>query len=306
VNDHDQGIDEANLPADEFNQNNAAGEEATNPNDAWTTVNEDQSENEVIEDLGDKINADENQDWNQYPTIDEIDQGRNLDNVILEAATASQINFVDEPILSESKINEDSNMNTLIQDETQIEDTKTHTVAAATEAASVQVPNHPEERKKTSPQKRMPSQRRFQSLDLNLNVDGASSISDTSSNSNYWHNFSFMKQKASFLYGNSLAMSRRTSDASSFVSGAQEIEDLYCDDEINPNLEDDPNMMLTTYYRNAVSANNDFNFPERPCLTDRDSVLSMDIPSTGPTSLRSEIGDDMGPIEEAEEAFLKN
>lgn len=37
-----------------------------------------------------------------------------------------------------------------------------------------------------------------------------------------------------------------------------------------------------------------------------DSVLSMDIPSTGPTSLRSEIGDDMGPIEEAEEAFLKN
>lgn len=131
------------------------------------------------------------------------------------------------------------------------------------------VPNHPEERKKTSPQKRMPSQRRFQSLDLNLNVDGASSISDTSSNSNYWHNFSFMKQKASFLYGNSLAMSRRTSDASSFVSGAQEIEDLYCDDEINPNLEDDPNMMLTTYYRNAVSANNDFNFPERPCLTDR-------------------------------------
>ena len=131
------------------------------------------------------------------------------------------------------------------------------------------VPNHPEERKKTSPQKRMPSQRRFQSLDLNLNVDGAASISDTSSNSNYWHNFSFMKQKASFLYGNSLAMSRRTSDASSFVSGAQEIEDLYCDDEINPNLEDDPNMMLTTYYRNAVSANNDFNFPERPCLTDR-------------------------------------
>ena len=132
----DQGIDEANLPAEQVNQNNAAGEEATNPNDAWTTVNEDQVENEVIEDQGDKINADENQDWNQYPTIDEIDQGRNLDNAILEAATASQINFVDEPILSESKINEDSNMNTLIQDETQIEDTKT--IAAATETASVQ------------------------------------------------------------------------------------------------------------------------------------------------------------------------
>merc|ERR1712029_962024 len=162
------------------------------------------------------------------------------------------------------------------------------------------VPNYPEERKKTSPQKRSTRNTRFQNLDLNLNVDGASSLSDTSSsnNSNYWHNFSFMKQKASFLYGNSLAMSRRPSDASSFVSGAQEIEDLYCDDEINPNLESDPNMMLTTFCRNAVSANNDFNFPERPCLTDRDSVLSMDIPSTGPTSLRSEIGDDMGPIVE--------
>ena len=56
-------------------------------------------------------------------------------------------------------------------------------------------------------------------------MDGASSIagSDTSSNGNgnfmmsNWHNFSFMKQKASFLYGNQLAMSRRTSDASSFV-----------------------------------------------------------------------------------------
>ena len=84
------------------------------------------------------------------------------------------------------------------------------------------VPNNPaEERKKTSPQKRMVSQRRFQSLDLNLNMDGASSIAGSDTSSNFmmanWHNFSFMKQKASFLYGNQLAMSRRTSDASSFV-----------------------------------------------------------------------------------------
>ena len=76
-----------------------------------------------------------------------------------------------------------------------------------------------------SPQKRMASQRRFQSLDLNLNpnlnIDGASSLAGSDTSSNFmmsnWHNFSFMKQKASFLYGNQLAMSRRTSDASSFV-----------------------------------------------------------------------------------------
>merc|ERR1719411_1848610 len=118
--------------------------------------------------------------------------------------------------------------------------------------------------------------------------------------SHYWHNFSFMKQKASLMYSNNC--SRRTSDASSFVSGAQEIEDLYCDDEISPNLELDPNMMLTAFHRNARAGNNnDVNFPERPCLTDRDSVLSMDIPSTGPTSLRSELGDDMEPIVEGKE-----
>ena len=90
----------------------------------------------------------------------------------------------------------------------------------------ISVPDIPaEERKKMSPQKRMASQRRFQSLDLNLNpnlnIDGASSLAGSDTSSNFmmsnWHNFSFMKQKASFLYGNQLAMSRRTSDASSFV-----------------------------------------------------------------------------------------
>lgn len=122
-----------------------------------------------------------------------------------------------------------------------------------------------------SPARRAAVTRKFQSLDLNLNVDGAagsvSSGSDVSSQ--YWHNYSFMKHKASWLYGN---WSRKGSDASSFVSSAQELEDLYCDDEISPNLENDPNMMLTAYYRNApngVPINSDINFPERPCLTDR-------------------------------------
>ena len=60
-----------------------------------------------------------------------------MDNVILEAATAGQINF-EEPILTESKI-EDSNTKTIVhQDETQLEDTETDTVVASTEAASVQ------------------------------------------------------------------------------------------------------------------------------------------------------------------------
>ena len=116
--------------------------------------------------------------------------------------------------------------------------------------------------------------RKFQSLDLNLNMDGAASI-DSSGYSgmhgptNYWQNYQIMKHKASWLYGNN-SWSRRTSDASSFISNAQEIEDLYCDDEISPNLETDPNMMLTAYLRENMGNNNpDINFPEKPCLTDR-------------------------------------
>ena len=78
----------------------------------------------------------------------------------------------------------------------------------------------------------------------------------------------FLRHKSSWLYN--YAWSRRTSDASSFISGVQEIEDLYFDDEVNPNLENDPNMMLTEAHRNAACRNNnDINFPERPCLTDR-------------------------------------
>ena len=87
---------------------------------------------------------------------------------------------------------------------------------------------------------------------------------------NYWQNYQIMKHKASWLYGNN-SWSRRTSDASSFISNAQEIEDLYCDDEISPNLETDPNMMLTAYLRENMGNNNpeNINFPEKPCLTDR-------------------------------------
>ena len=105
-------------------------------------------------------------------------------------------------------------------------------------------------------------------------MDGAASI-DSSGYSgmhgptNYWQNYQIMKHKASWLYGNN-SWSRRTSDASSFISNAQEIEDLYCDDEISPNLETDPNMMLTAYLRENMGNNNpDINFPEKPCLTDR-------------------------------------
>ena len=113
-------------------------------------------------------------------------------------------------------------------------------------------------------------------MDLNLNVDGAMNSSFTSSsgstgsssNSQPFVPPPFLRHKSSWLYN--YAWSRRTSDASSFISGVQEIEDLYFDDEVNPNLENDPNMMLTEAHRNAACRNNnDINFPERPCLTDR-------------------------------------
>ena len=125
---------------------------------------------------------------------------------------------------------------------------------------------------KRSPSRRLVN-RKFQSLDLNLNMDGAAGSLDSSGYSgqalpNYWQNYQIMKHKASWLYGNN--WSRRTSEASSFISNAQEIEDLYCDDEISPNLENDPNMMLTAYMRETGNNNpEDINFPRKPILTDR-------------------------------------
>ena len=124
---------------------------------------------------------------------------------------------------------------------------------------------------------KQPSPRKLQSFDMNLNVDGAmnSTVSSESSTSQFVPP-PFLRQKSSWLY--QYAWSRRTSDASSFISGAQEIEDLYFDDEVNPNLENDPNMMLTEAHRNAAFRNNnDINFPEKPCLTDRGEFVHFEI-----------------------------
>ncbi|XP_040579001.1 uncharacterized protein [Lepeophtheirus salmonis] len=83
--------------------------------------------------------------------------------------------------------------------------------------------------------------------------------------------------------------SRRTSAASSFVS-QPDTEDLYCDDELNPSLENDPNMQLTI--SRALESEDTTDFPQTPIFNDFDSILSMDTPSTGPTSLRSEYSED--------------
>jgi len=99
--------------------------------------------------------------------------------------------------------------------------------------------------------------------------------------------------------------SRRTSaSVSSTLSGRDnlyggnnvdiDLLDLYCDDELHPSLENDPNMQL--FIANTPSPQEDCddsnNELSRPFLTDRDSVLSMEIPSTGPQSLRSEFGEE--------------
>jgi len=96
--------------------------------------------------------------------------------------------------------------------------------------------------------------------------------------------------------------SRRTSaSVSSTFSGREnravdiDLLDLYCDDELHPSLEHDPNMQLfiahtpSPHEEDVETGHNDIS---RPFLTDRDSVLSMEIPSTGPQSLRSEFGED--------------
>jgi len=86
---------------------------------------------------------------------------------------------------------------------------------------------------------------------------------------------------------------RRTSTNS---CNAMQTEDLYCDDELHPSLENDPNMQLSIAHGQqaddvidgqTATAYNEY--PARPILHDRVSVLSMEIPSTGPQSLRSEL-----------------
>lgn len=242
---------------------NNQDEQKTESGDAWQTVQAD-NENKggafdnVQAEASEAVPINENEGNNNnteaWQTIEEDKTDDDIDQVISEETSdkieGEKWNTIEEKSKEDSKefatVNETSSEN-------------------VTSAAAMQT------RKRTSP-RRMAATRKYQSLDLNLNVDGAASICSGSSGGEYWHNYSFMKHKASFLYGN--AWSRRTSDASSFVSNAQEIEDLYCDDEISPNLENDPNMMLTSYYRNAAMANNnDINFPERPCLTDRGKNL---------------------------------
>ncbi|XP_059092044.1 uncharacterized protein LOC131887448 isoform X2 [Tigriopus californicus] len=86
-------------------------------------------------------------------------------------------------------------------------------------------------------------------------------------------------------------------------SGLCDTEDLYCDDELNG---DDPNMQLEIAKAVIVpSPGGDMldvpedeeshcrrPYPNQPVLVDQESILSMDFPSTGPTSLRSNCTDD--------------
>jgi len=83
-----------------------------------------------------------------------------------------------------------------------------------------------------------------------------------------------------------------------------ETEDLYCDDELRPELEHDPHMQL--YTANMIDSDDEDplqDFPHHPIFDhngDRESVLSMEIPSTGPQSLRSECNTDTGSVDGSE------
>ena len=117
----DQGVDHANWQTNDINEGNQEGF-STADGDAWTTVNEE--ENEVIEDDQNDQN-DQNQDWaNQYPTIDEIDQGADQNDVVLDSAAAAsgENNIEEETVMNENTIDE-SKMKSVVHDETQIDDT---------------------------------------------------------------------------------------------------------------------------------------------------------------------------------------
>jgi len=89
------------------------------------------------------------------------------------------------------------------------------------------------------------------------------------------------------------------SSGRSSMSGCSvfETEDIYFDEELHPSLENDPNMQLLTTAmlmreQRALEELQDAD----ACIfqsMDRESVLSMEIPSTGPQSLRSEYATDI-------------
>merc|ERR1719228_2179343 len=90
------------------------------------------------------------------------------------------------------------------------------------------------------------------------------------------------------LPGRLSTISQRSSISSR--TSVPETEDLYWDDELRPGLEHDPHMQL--YTTNMLEEEEDplQDFPNQPIFdhNDVESVLSMEIPSTGPQSLRSE------------------
>jgi len=91
-------------------------------------------------------------------------------------------------------------------------------------------------------------------------------------------------------------ISRYSSGRSSMSGSVPETEDLYCDDELHPSLENDPNMQLQLFSAPLINELEDqlHHFTHQQSLfssLDGESVLSMEVASTGPHSLRSEYTD---------------
>ena len=55
----------------------------------------------------------------------------------------------------------------------------------------------------------------------------------------------------------------------------QETEDLYCDDELHPSLENDPNMQLSIAQQNAGEREQIKPYPPMPMLTDRGNFQNL-------------------------------
>jgi len=85
------------------------------------------------------------------------------------------------------------------------------------------------------------------------------------------------------------SLSNRPSICSSLSYSIVDTEDLYCDDELHPRLENDPNMRLYTEHVSTSDQHaNDCRDGQRLFdIGDDESILSMEIPSTGPQSLLS-------------------
>eukprot|EP00090_Calanus_glacialis_P012301 TRINITY_DN2079_c0_g2_i4.p1 TRINITY_DN2079_c0_g2~~TRINITY_DN2079_c0_g2_i4.p1 ORF type:complete len:1008 (+),score=235.87 TRINITY_DN2079_c0_g2_i4:42-3026(+) len=140
--------------------------------------------------------------------------------------------------------------------------------------------------------KKLDSNKSLRSTAGSKNTEGGKSVEKVQ-NQTFPENKRVMHQEMHCCNNKQLRMMSSISSSTmaslpSLAYSLRDTEDLYCDDELHPSLENDPNMRLYTENINAEQQTRDCIDGQRIFdIGDDESILSMEIPSTGPQSLLS-------------------